>query len=150
MKWIDSQIVVFELGGPFETPRKGIFNLMDWLGSLVLAAQGGGSTQGGAPQQQILQLVLMFGSIFAVFYLLILRPQKREQNRQQQIRDSIKKGDKVVTIGGAHGTVVAVDTTNNTVAVQVDKNCKIDFDRAAIQTVITKDTGETGGDKASS
>ena len=106
---------------------------------LALLAQAGAGGPQGDPNQQMMYMVLMFGVIFLLFYLLILRPQKREQKRQEDIRNAIKKGDKVITIGGVHGTVAAVDTTNGTVAVQVDRNVKIDFSRSAIATVITKD-----------
>ena len=106
---------------------------------LALLAQAGAGGPQGNPNNQMLYMVAMFGVIFLLFYLLILRPQKREQQRQDDIRNSIKKGDKVITIGGVHGTVAAVDTTNSTVAVLVDRNVKIDFSRSAIATVITKD-----------
>ncbi|MCX7017955.1 MAG: preprotein translocase subunit YajC [Candidatus Sumerlaeota bacterium] len=121
------------------------------IDTLALAAQSSAESAQGTPQQtNILMFVAMFGAIFLVFYMLILRPQKKEQKRQEQIRESIKKGDKVVSIGGIHGTVVGVDTTNNIVTLQVDRNVKIDFSKAAIATVTPRgDTGETGNAKES-
>jgi preprotein translocase subunit YajC len=91
-------------------------------------------------------MILMFGVIFVLFYFMILRPQKREQKRQEDIRNAVKKGDKVVSIGGIHGTVLAVDTTNNIVTVQVDKNVKIDFSKAAISTVVSREDAREAED----
>jgi preprotein translocase subunit YajC len=73
------------------------------------------------------------------FYFIILRPQKRDQQKVQDMRNAVKKGDRVKSIGGIYGTVTAVDTSRNIVTVQVDKNVKLDFDRDAIATVVTKE-----------
>ena len=113
---------------------------MNLIYTLAFAAQA--PAAGGAPKGGIdptTQMIMMFGIIFLMFYFIILRPQKREQRKQEDMRNSIKKGDKVVTIGGVHGTVAGVDTTNNIVSVQVDRNVKIDFSKAAIATVTRRD-----------
>src|SRR5438045_247649 len=116
--------------------RTGLLD-MNWINAAALA---GDSTASQANHQaQMIQMILMFAVLGVMFYLIILRPQKREQKQQEDMRGAVKKGDKVVTIGGAHGVVTAVDTTNGIVTVQVDKNCKIDFNKAAISTVITKE-----------
>ena len=106
--------------------------------ALTLAAQAEASKD-AAPQGGLQQMLLMFGIIFVIFYLLILRPQKRQQKQQEAVRNAIKRGDRVVSIGGIHGTVAAVDTTNNTIAVEVDKNVKLVFSKAAISTVVTRE-----------
>lgn len=114
---------------------------MDFVQIIALAAQTAGQQQPQAPQ--IGSLLFPIVIIVFLFYFIIMRPQKREQQRQQQLRDSVKKGDKVVSIGGIHGTVVSVDKEKSIVTVQVDKTCKIDFSKAAISTVITKDEPQT-------
>jgi preprotein translocase subunit YajC len=53
---------------------------------------------------------------------------------------ALKKGDKVITIGGIHGEVSS--TKENTVIVKVDENCKLEFSRSAIATVVTEDKGD--------
>ena len=98
------------------------------------APAGVGGQQGG-----MASMFMMMGAIFIVFYFLIIRPANKDKKRQQQVRDAVKKGDKVITIGGAHGKVTGVDTTNDTVAVQVDTNTTIHFSKFAIATVITKE-----------
>lgn len=123
----------------------------------ALAGEAGQTAQGaGGAGPNPMNLVVMVGMMVILFYFIIARPQKREQQRQDQMRDSVKKGDRVVTIGGLHGTVAGVDTTNNTVSIQVDRNVKLDYSRSAIATVIRKeDAREIGatsddskGDKA--
>ena len=68
--------------------------------------------------------------IFAIFYLLVFRPQKKEQQDKQKMRDTLKKNDQIVTVGGIHGTVVLVK--DRTVVVRVDDNVKIEFDKEAV------------------
>lgn len=78
----------------------------------------------------LMPLVLIVG----IMYLFMIRPQQKKQKETQRMLDALKKGDKVITIGGIHGTVVS--TKENTVTVKVDDNTKIDFNRAAIATVV--------------
>jgi preprotein translocase subunit YajC len=118
---------------------------MTFLSILGQTAAGDGHAAGGG--EQLTSLLLMFGVLFLLFYFIILRPQKREQQRMEAMRDAIKKGDRVVTIGGIHGTVTAVDTSNNIVTVQVDKNTKIDFSKQAIATVFPKDEARAAGEE---
>jgi preprotein translocase subunit YajC len=110
--------------------------------ALALAGQAQGGTQQSGGQMEY--FFMMIAILVIMFYFMILRPQKREQRRQDEMRNTVKKGDRVVTIGGVHGTVVAVDTSNNIVTVQVDKNVKIDFSKAAISTVIRKEDAREG------
>jgi preprotein translocase subunit YajC len=63
-------------------------------------------------------------------YFLMIRPQQKRQKEHQKMLDSIKKGDKVITSSGMHGTVSDIDGTNY--IIQVADNVKITFDKAAI------------------
>lgn len=76
----------------------------------------------------------MFGLIIAIFYFLILRPQQKRQKGKQKMLDAIKKGDKVVTAGGLHGTVAGLD--DKTVLLQVSDNVKMKFERSAIASIL--------------
>ena len=73
--------------------------------------------------------------IFVIFYMLVFRPQKREQNEKKKMRDNLKKSDSVVTIGGLHGTVALVK--EKTAVIRVDDNVKIEFDKESIVTIIS-------------
>jgi len=76
---------------------------------------------------------VMFGAVFAIFYFMIIRPQNKKQKAMQQMISGVKKGDKVITIGGIHGTVASVK--DKTVVVKVEDSVKIEFTKSAIATV---------------
>ena len=68
--------------------------------------------------------------IFLIFYFLLIRPQIQERKRHQAMISSLKKNDKVVTIGGIHGVVVNVK--EKTVILRVSDNVKIEVDKNCI------------------
>jgi preprotein translocase subunit YajC len=107
--------------------------------SLLMGAPGGGA-QGGASS---LISLLPFVAIFAIFYFLIIRPQNKKQKETKRMLEEIKKGDKVVTIGGIHGVVASV--RESSVIIKVDENCKLEFSRSSIAMV--KEKGD-GGESA--
>lgn len=82
--------------------------------------------QGGNPWTMWIMLALIFG----VMYFFMIRPQKKQQKELQKFRDSLQKGDKVVTIGGVYGTVVEVKDA--TVLVEVDNGVKVRFSKQAL------------------
>lgn len=85
-----------------------------------------------APQQQgsTWSGLLMIVLIFVIFWLFFIRPQNKRAKEQQQFRENLKKGDKIVTIGGIHGKVEEV--RENTVLVSIDHDTKIEFEKSAI------------------
>lgn len=93
--------------------------------SLLQAAAGSGS---------MLMSVLPFGLIILIFYFFIIRPQNKKQKETEKMLNALKKGDKVITVGGIHGVVSS--TKEKTVIVKVDDNCKIEFNRSAISSVV--------------
>jgi len=80
-----------------------------------------------------IQLLLPFIIMFAIFYFLLIRPQQKRQKQRQQMLNNLKKGDKVITIGGLHGTIA--ELTDDTVVLRVNDVTKLTFDRSAINTV---------------
>ena len=88
------------------------------------------SAQGG-----LLSMILPFALIFVIFYFFIIRPQNKKQKETKKMIDSLKKGDKIVTIGGIYGVVSS--TKENTIIVKVDDGAKIEFSRSAVSSVIT-------------
>lgn len=91
---------------------------------------GASSTQGFAAS--FLPLVL----IFIVFYFFLIRPQSKKQKEMQNMLAQLKKGDKVITIGGIHGSIFSID--EKTVVLKVDDNTKIKFNRSAISALETE------------
>lgn len=78
----------------------------------------------------LLGTIVPFLLIILIFYFFMIRPQNKKQKETQKMLDALKKGDKVVTIGGIHGVVSSVK--DKTVIVKVDDNCKVEFTRSAI------------------
>ena len=83
------------------------------------AQQGGGWT-----------MWIMLALIFVVMWFFMIRPQKKQQKELQNFRDSLAKGDKVVTIGGIFGTIVEVK--EDTVLMEVDNGVKIRVSKQAL------------------
>ncbi|MDA0875230.1 MAG: preprotein translocase subunit YajC [Bacteroidetes bacterium] len=95
----------------------------------------------GAPageQSNPLAMFLPLILIFIVFYFFIIRPQKKKEDQRKSMIEAVKKNDRVITIGGLHGTVTQVDETS--VLVQVDSNTKLRVEKSAISSVSGKDT----------
>jgi preprotein translocase subunit YajC len=99
------------------------------LNSLIFLFQQSDPGMGG-----LVGSLLPFLLIILVFYFLILRPQQKRQKERQALLSAIKKGDKVVTSGGIHGTVEGID--DSTVLVKIADNVKVKMDRNAISTII--------------
>ena len=99
-----------------------------------LLKAGNGANQ-GSPGNQGTMMIIMFVLIGLSFYFIILRPQKKEQHERKRMLDNIKKGDKVVSIGGIHGTVVEVQEQKDVILVEVAKNVRLKFLRSAISTI---------------
>jgi len=88
--------------------------------------------QGGAPQGQgggfmgLAPLII----IFVIFYFLLIRPQQKKAKEQQQMISSLKKDDLVITNGGIHGRLTAVD--DDTVTVEIADKVRIKVSRQSI------------------
>lgn len=93
-----------------------------------VAAPGGAQ----APNPFLTQIILM-AMIFAIFYFLLIRPQKQKQKEHEKMLANIKKNDEVITIGGIYGTVINVKDAS--VILRVDDNVKIEFQKSAIATI---------------
>lgn len=79
--------------------------------------------------------VLMFGAIILVFYFFMIRPQQKKARDQKKFREELVKGMNVVTIGGLHGKLLAVE--DNTVMIEVDKGVRLVFDKSSISMEAT-------------
>ncbi|QQO11211.1 preprotein translocase subunit YajC [Breznakiella homolactica] len=88
---------------------------------------------GGAASGSFISTLIPFALIILIFYFLIIRPQNKKQKETQRMLDALKKGDKIVTIGGIHGVVQSVK--DGSVIVKVDESTKMEFSRSAISSV---------------
>jgi len=119
----------------------GISNLLP----LLLGAPESGSATGGAAGgggTQLITMLVTFGLIIVVFYFLVIRPQNKKQKDAKKMLEGLRKGDKVVTVGGMHGNVESVK--DNEVLLKIDENVKVKFSKSAIATVLERkdDSGE--------
>ncbi|MFB4166588.1 preprotein translocase subunit YajC [Virgibacillus sp. JSM 102003] len=71
--------------------------------------------------------------MFVIFYFLLIRPQQKRQKQVKQMQSDLQKGDAVITIGGFHGVVHAID--ESTVIIQSGDGIKLTYDRTAIREV---------------
>jgi preprotein translocase subunit YajC len=110
-------------------------------GLVVLQAAGGSS-------MSMVSTIVTFGLVFVIFYFLIIRPQNKKQKDAKAMVAAMKKGDKVVTVGGIHGVITSVKET--TVIIKVDETTKLEFSKSAVQAVIAKGSEDKIEDKSDS
>ncbi|MFC3745347.1 preprotein translocase subunit YajC [Paenibacillus sp. GCM10012306] len=95
----------------------------------------GGTGQAGG---SILGLVGPFVLMFVVFYFLLIRPQQKKTKARNTMLKALKKGDKVVTIGGLHGTIVEI--SDDIAVLKVNDVTKLTFDRGSVSHAVVTDT----------
>ena len=88
-------------------------------------------------QGQTGQAVLPVLIMVIIFYFMLYRPQKKQQKKRQVLLDNLKKGQKVLTIGGIHGEIVTL--SEDTVVLQVAEKVEMTVARSAIAQVLGKD-----------
>ncbi|ARS37134.1 preprotein translocase subunit YajC [Pontibacter actiniarum] len=94
------------------------------MNTLLLQADGG-----------MLPQLLMFGAIILVFYFFMIRPQQKKVSDQKKFREELTKGMNVVTIGGLHGKLIAID--DDMITLEVDKGVRLVFDKSAVSMEAT-------------
>jgi len=102
-----------------------------------LAAASTASTT--AQTSNIWETILPIILIFLVLYFLLIRPQQRRQKSRAALLNTLKVGDKVVTIGGIHGLIMEINDESNTVVLRVNDTLKITFERSAVNAITTAD-----------
>lgn len=91
---------------------------------LLIVAQNG---MGG----ELISMFVMFGFIFLIFWFILIRPQKKEMERHQELLSGLKVGDQVVTAGGVFGTIKSVD--GPVIQLEIGGGTKIKIDREKVQ-----------------
>ena len=87
------------------------------------------------PQSLWISFLPMIG-IVVVFYFFMIRPQQKKAKEQKKFTDEVKKGDYIVTVGGAHGRVDEVQ--DETIILEVERGGRIKFSKSAISLESTK------------
>ncbi len=97
----------------------------------MFGQQGAKGAKGGGGSQ----MLIMFLLIIVVFYFFMIRPQQKKAKDLKKFREALKRGDKVVTIGGIHGKIVEVG--NTTVVIDTGNNNNIKLEKSAVATQYT-------------
>ena len=116
--------------GRFDRQRPafgGLSFMVDFAYAMAQAPNGGGSSG-------VMMQLLFFAAIFAIFYFLLIRPQQKQKRERETMLAPVKKGDRVVTTSGLHGTVVGL--TEQHVTLKVADQVKLDFDRTALGRIV--------------
>ena len=100
-----------------------------WL--LGLAPPGG-----GGEQPSLFVQLMPFLLIFLIFYFLLIAPARKKQKKHAQMLGELKNGDKIITQGGIHGTVVGV--SDHVIQVRIADGVKLDIARHAISGLQSK------------
>lgn len=93
--------------------------------TFFLQAQPAAAQPGGG-WSMLVMLIL----IIVVMWFFMIRPQRKQQKELQKFRDGLKKGDKIVTIGGIYGTVAEIK--EKTLLIEIDSNVKIKVDKNSV------------------
>ena len=91
--------------------------------------QGGEAAQGAGGFASFVPLILMF----AIFYFLLIRPQQKKAKEHRAMVSSLKKGDRIVTSGGIHGRITAVDET--VLTVEISDRVRVKINRGNVSVV---------------
>jgi preprotein translocase subunit YajC len=105
----------------------------------AMAQAPGSAGNGGGGIMSILPLMV---GMFAIMYFIVIRPQQKQKRERDAMLSAIKKGDRVVTTSGIHGTVAGLD--EHTVVLRVGDQVKLTFDRAAVGRIVQADKESSG------
>lgn len=89
---------------------------------------------GSGGSSALMTQVVFFAAIFGIFYFLLIRPQQKQKRDREAMLSAVKKGDRVVTTGGLHATVIGLG--EHTVTLRVADQVKLEFDRSALGRVV--------------
>jgi len=95
----------------------------------ILMAPPGGAQGGGSP----VSTFVMMGAIVVVFYFFMIRPQTKKAKEQKKYVEGLKKGDKILTIGGIYGKVVEVKD-DATLIMEVEDGSKMKISKNAVSS----------------
>jgi preprotein translocase subunit YajC len=120
--------------------RRGCLMSDSLMGGLLLLAEDAGQAAGDAAQGRgdMTPMLVMLGLFVVVFYLLLMRPQRKEQAKRMAMIQALKPNDRVVTVGGLYGVVVNVHREADAVTLRVDdsNNTKVRITLGAVSRVL--------------
>lgn len=108
---------------------------MNWFGILAMAGAPGAGGE-GASQQSGAFMFIWLGLMVALFYFMLIRPQKRREKERKALLEAVKTGDRVLFAGGLLGVVANVK--EKTLIVKIADNVKVEVVRGAVSQVVDK------------
>lgn len=91
----------------------------------------------GAARPNMLPFIIQFVAIIAIFYFLLIRPQRKMAQKHKELLDALKKGDEVITAGGIIGNVVHL--ADDRITIRTDKDTRIVVARTKIERVVVNE-----------
>jgi preprotein translocase subunit YajC len=91
--------------------------------------------------------IIILIALFAVLWLVLIRPQKARQQRQQQLLEHVEPGDEILTVGGLYGIVQSIDEENDLI-VEVAEGIHVRIARRAVATVVKPEDEEDAAEEA--
>jgi preprotein translocase subunit YajC len=113
------------------------FSMVLLTAAIPLLAQQGDQPPQTSFMGSILPMMLV---MFLIIYFLMIRPEQKKQKAKQKMMEELKKGDRVLTIGGIHGTVSSMK--GNTVIVKTSDSTTLEVAKTAVSSVLNKDGSE--------
>ncbi|HEX6972368.1 MAG TPA: preprotein translocase subunit YajC [Limnochordia bacterium] len=105
---------------------------------MVEAAAATGTAAGGS----LLELLLPFVVMFLVFYFLLIRPQQQQQRKRKKMLGELKRGDRVVTVGGLHGEITAL--RDDVLTLRIADKVEVKISRSGVSHVLGKENASGG------
>jgi preprotein translocase subunit YajC len=102
--------------------------MLDLFIGTAWAQSGGAAPAGGGAS-----MLIMFGMVFAIMYFLMIRPQNKRMQAHAAMVAALKKGDELVTVGGLHGRIHAVEETS--VSLEIAKGIRVSVDKDKVARI---------------
>ena len=106
------------------------------MGYILLTASSGSGAGNAAQGGSMWGSLIMIVGFVALMYFMLIRPQKKQQKKEKQMRDSIQIGDEIITIGGIYGRVVSLKEDSLVIESSGDRS-KIQIQRSAVGQNLT-------------
>jgi len=117
------------------------------LDHLLLLAQDQAPREPTAAESIFSNPFLPIAGLFFLYYFIVLQPERKKKREDIMMKSKLKKNDRIITVGGIHGTVVAAPAESNVLTIKVDESgtTRIKINRSAVATVITEKTTSSEG-----